>query len=73
MKIFTTDIRRRARAHGGFRRHLGSVQVLKASGGLGVIHSEDNDIVMHMRKADPRGTDRRQHGDYCPRTFRFAA
>jgi dihydropyrimidinase len=35
-------------ADGGLRRHLEVFQVLSRKGGLGVIHSEDNDIVMHM-------------------------
>ena len=37
------------RPHGRFRRHLGGLQgPRQASGGLGVMHAEDNDIVMHM-------------------------
>ena len=49
VKIFTTDITpsRRGRMvdFGGIWEVF---QVLAAQGGLGVIHSEDNDIVMHM-------------------------
>jgi dihydropyrimidinase len=49
VKIFTTDITPSRR---GRMVDFGDIwevfQVLKASRGLGVIHSEDNDIVMHM-------------------------
>ena len=49
MKIFTTDI---TPSRKGRMVDFGDIwevfQVLKANGGLGVIHSEDNDIVMHM-------------------------
>jgi dihydropyrimidinase len=49
VKIFTTDI---TPSRKGRMVDFGDIwevfQVLKASGGLGVIHSEDNDIVMHM-------------------------
>jgi dihydropyrimidinase len=49
VKIFTTDITPSRR---GRMVDFGDIwevfQVLAAKGGLGVIHSEDNDIVMHM-------------------------
>ncbi len=49
VKIFTTDI---TPSRKGRMVDFGDIwevfQVLKANGGLGVIHSEDNDIVMHM-------------------------
>ncbi|MBN8925876.1 MAG: hypothetical protein BGO51_09080 [Rhodospirillales bacterium 69-11] len=49
IKIFTTDI---TPSRKGRMVDFGDIweifQVLAASGGLGVIHSEDNDIVMHM-------------------------
>jgi dihydropyrimidinase len=49
VKIFTTDI---TPSRKGRMVDFGDIwevfQVLKAHGGLGVIHSEDNDIVMHM-------------------------
>jgi dihydropyrimidinase len=49
VKIFTTDITPSRR---GRMVDFGDIwevfQVLAASGGLGVIHAEDNDIVMHM-------------------------
>ncbi len=49
VKIFTTDITpsRRGRMV-GFGDIWEVFQVLAAHGGLGVIHAEDNDIVMHM-------------------------
>ncbi len=49
VKIFTTDI---TPSRKGRMVDFGDIwevfQVLAAKGGLGVIHSEDNDIVMHM-------------------------
>jgi len=49
VKIFTTDI---TPSRKGRMVDFGDIwevfQVLAAEGGLGVIHSEDNDIVMHM-------------------------
>ena len=49
VKIFTTDI---TPSRKGRMVDFGDIwevfQVLKANDGLGVIHSEDNDIVMHM-------------------------
>jgi dihydropyrimidinase len=49
VKIFTTDIRPNRR---GIKVDFGDIwevfKVLAAKGGLGVIHAEDNDIVMHM-------------------------
>ena len=49
VKIFTTDIRPNTR---GRMVDFGDIwevfQVLARQGGLGVIHAEDNDIVMHM-------------------------
>jgi len=49
VKIFTTDI---TPSRKGRMVDFGDIwevfQVLSAKGGLGVIHSEDNDIVMHM-------------------------
>jgi dihydropyrimidinase len=49
VKIFTTDI---TPSRKGRMVDFGDIwevfQVLAANGGLGVIHSEDNDIVMHM-------------------------
>ena len=49
VKIFTTDI---TPSRKGRMVDFGDIwevfQVLRANGGLGVIHSEDNDIVMHM-------------------------
>ncbi len=49
VKIFTTDIRPARR---GFMVDFGDIwevfKVLARNGGLGVIHAEDNDIVMHM-------------------------
>lgn len=49
VKIFTTDI---TPSRKGRMVDFGDIweifQVLAATGGLGVIHSEDNDIVMHM-------------------------
>ena len=49
VKIFTTDI---TPSRKGRMVDFGDIwevfQVLQANGGLGVIHSEDNDIVMHM-------------------------
>ncbi|HYZ20544.1 MAG TPA: hypothetical protein VE690_00170, partial [Rhodopila sp.] len=49
VKIFTTDITPNRK---GRMVDFGDIweifQVLAANGGLGVIHSEDNDIVMHM-------------------------
>ena len=49
VKIFTTDI---TPSRKGRMVDFGDIwevfKVLAASGGLGVIHSEDNDIVMHM-------------------------
>ncbi len=49
VKIFTTDI---TPSRKGRMVDFGDIwevfQVLAAQGGLGVIHSEDNDIVMHM-------------------------
>jgi dihydropyrimidinase len=49
VKIFTTDITPNRR---GRMVDFGDIwevfQVLAANGGLGVIHAEDNDIVMHM-------------------------
>ena len=49
VKIFTTDI---TPSRKGRMVDFGDIwevfQVLKSAGGLGVIHSEDNDIVMHM-------------------------
>ncbi|MGH7121720.1 MAG: amidohydrolase family protein [Acetobacteraceae bacterium] len=49
VKIFTTDITPSRR---GRMVRFGDIwevfQVLAAAGGLGVIHAEDNDIVMHM-------------------------
>jgi dihydropyrimidinase len=49
VKIFTTDIRPSRR---GFMVDFGDIwevfKVLAKHGGLGVIHAEDNDIVMHM-------------------------
>ncbi len=49
VKIFTTDIRPSTR---GRMVDFGDIwevfKVLAAEGGMGVIHSEDNDIVMHM-------------------------
>ena len=49
VKIFTTDI---TPSRKGRMVDFGDIwevfQVLTANGGLGVIHSEDNDIVMHM-------------------------
>ena len=49
VKVFTTDITPSRR---GRMVHFGDIwelfQILAAHGGLGVIHSEDNDIVMHM-------------------------
>jgi len=49
IKIFTTDIRPSTR---GRMVDFGDIwevfKVMSAEGGLGVIHAEDNDIVMHM-------------------------
>jgi dihydropyrimidinase len=49
VKIFTTDI---TPSRKGRKVDFGDIwevfQVLAANGGLGVIHAEDNDIVMHM-------------------------
>jgi len=49
VKIFTTDI---TPSRKGRMVHFGDIweifRVLAANGGLGVIHAEDNDIVMHM-------------------------
>ena len=64
VKIFTTDI---TPSRKGRMVDFGDIwevfQVLAANRGLGVIHSEDNDIDAHVRQADPRGTDRIcQHG-----------
>ena len=65
VKIFTTDI---TPSRKGRMVDFGDIwevfQVLAAHGGLGVIHSEDNDIVMHMYgKLIREGrTGFRQHG-----------
>ena len=49
VKVFTTDI---TPSRKGRMVHFGDIweilKVLAREGGLGVIHSEDNDIVMHM-------------------------
>jgi dihydropyrimidinase len=56
LKIFTTNI---LPSRTGRMIDFGDIweafQVLAKSGGLAVIHAEDNDIVMHMYAVDPRG------------------